>query len=288
MSRWLLTLSLGLAAAGLSAAVAVSAEPRNGGDGRHYGRAAYFAVGCGFSHRNQDDPIVFPNLPGRSHDHTYFGNESTNAASTPASLREAGQTSCRLRADTAAYWAPTLFVSGRAIEPLGAVVYYVRRTSGEVQPFPPGLKMIAGNAAARSAQSQSVTFWSCGRRSGVGRSSTIPTCPAQPERSSASAGRNLRLVVNFPNCWDGSRLDSADHKSHMAYSVDGVCPGSHPVAVPALTILIGYPVSGGASAELASGGQFSGHADFVNAWNQRALAALVDRYLNRFGFRHRR
>ncbi len=278
MSRWLLTLSLGLVAAGVLSAAAVPA-PRNGGEGRHYRSAGYFAIGCAFSHRNQDDPIVFPNLPGRSHDHTYFGNESTNAASTPASLREAGQTSCRLRADTAAYWAPTLFVSGRAVEPLGAIAYYVRRTRGEVQPFPPGLKMIAGNAAARSAQSQTVTFWSCGRRSGVGPSSSIPTCPD---------GRSLRLVVNFPNCWDGSRLDSADHKSHMAYSVDGACPASHPVAVPALTILIGYPVAGGASAELASGGQFSGHADFVNAWDQRALAALVDRYLNSFGRGHGR
>jgi hypothetical protein len=44
-------------------------------------------------------------------------------------------------------------------------------------------------------------------------------------------------------------------------------------------------VSGGAGAELASGGDFSGHADFVNAWDQRTLAALVDRYLNRTGFR---
>jgi hypothetical protein len=70
----------------------------------------------------------------------------------------------------------------------------------------------------------------------------------------------------------------------MAYSRDGVCPASHPVEVPALTILIRYPVSG-AGAELASGGQFSGHADFVNSWDQDTLAALVDRYLNRFGRR---
>jgi hypothetical protein len=275
MRRWLLILVFGLAALVAVAAGALAAGPRNGGDGRQHGRVAYFAIGCGFSHRNQDDPIVFPNQAGRSHDHTYFGNTSTNAASTPALLRESGQTSCRLRGDTAAYWAPTLFVSGRAVEPFGAVAYYIKRTVGEVQPFPPGLKVIAGNAAARTAQSQNVTSWSCGRRSGVGASSTIPTC---------TEGRSLRLQVNFPSCWDGSRLDSADHKSHMAYSTDGRCPESHPVAVPGLTLLIGYPVAGGANAELASGGQFSGHADFVNAWDQRTLAALVDRYLNRIGY----
>ena len=47
---------------------------------------------CTFSHRNQDDPILYPRQPGRSHDHTYFGNRSTNAMSTPASLRRAPRT----------------------------------------------------------------------------------------------------------------------------------------------------------------------------------------------------
>ena len=85
--------------------------------------------------------------------------------------------------------------------------------------------------------------------------------------------------MNFPDCWDGKRLDSANHKSHMAYSSQDVCPGSHPVAVPALSLVIYYHVSGGPSAELSSGGQLSAHADFVNAWKQEALARLVDRWL---------
>jgi Domain of unknown function (DUF1996) len=118
-----------------------------------------------------------------------------------------------------------------------------------------------------------VTSWSCG---GGERSSTVPTC--FPGRRSA-----LRLQVNFPDCWDGRRLDSADHQSHMAYSSDGRCPAAHPVEVPSLTLLIQYGIAGGAGVELSSGGQFSGHADFVNAWNQATLAALVDRYLNRLG-----
>ena len=88
-------------------------------------------------------------------------------------------------------------------------------------------------------------------------------------------------MVNFPNCWDGSRLDSADHKSHLAYSTNGLCPSTHAVEVPAITLQIHYGVTGGPNAELSSGGDFSGHADFVNAWNQPALERLVDRYLNR-------
>jgi hypothetical protein len=285
MKRWpLFTLLLLLLTAGVAAAIGIVAPAASGSrdrsDSRLHRGGGYFAVVCGFSHRNQDDPIVFAGQRNRSHDHTYFGNTSTDAFSTPASLREAGRTTCRLRADTAAYWAPTLFINGRAIEPLGAVAYYVRRTFDQVQAFPAGLKVIAGSAAARSAQSQRVTFWSCGRRGAREVSSTVPTC-------TGLSRSNLRLTVNFPNCWDGRRLDSADHQSHMAYSVDGRCTESYPVEVPALSLVIYYPVTGTAAAELSSGGQFSGHADFVNAWDQRTLEALVDRYLNGFG-RYRR
>lgn len=236
---------------------------------------AYFAVLCGFSHRNQDDPIVYPNQPGKSHDHTYFGNTSTKASSTPASLRASGETTCRPHADTAAYWAPTLFVRGDPVAPRYAVALYARRTLDPVRPFPAGLKMIAGNAAARVPQDARVTFWSCGEEN---ISSSVPNCVTTRQGG-------LRLKVSFPDCWDGRRLDSADHKSHMAYSTGGRCPASRPVAVPALVLVIQYPVAGGVRAELASGGEFSGHADFVNAWDQRTLAALVDRYLNRTGFR---
>ena len=274
MRRWLV-LALAVLGGAAIAAVAVAATVPTGGDrGSHRGGGGgrgYFAVVCGFSHRNQDDPIVFFNQPGRSHDHTYFGNTSTKASSTPASLRAAGETTCRLRADTAAYWAPTLFIAGNAIRPLGAVVYYLRRTIEPVQAFPANLEVIAGTATARAAQGSRVTYWSCGGRRDVRVSAEIPTCNSP----------SLRLVVNFPNCWDGSRLDSADHKAHLAYSTDGVCPSTHTVEVPAITLQIHYGVTGGANAELSSGGDFSGHADFVNAWNQPTLERLVARYLNR-------
>jgi hypothetical protein len=142
-----------------------------------------------------------------------------------------------------------------------------------------GLKLIAGDANARTAQSTRVTFWSCAVRHAE-RSTAIPTCPG-------TTRGGLRLHVNFPNCWDGERLDSANHKSHLAYSSDGECPRSYPVEVPALSLVIYYGVSG-AGAELSSGGEFSAHADFVNSWNQETLARLVDRYLTRSGVGKRR
>ena len=177
------------------------------------------------------------------------------------------------RADRSAYWAPTLHVAGRAVEPLALIATHTRRTVRPVDPFPAGLKVVAGDANARTAQSSRVTSWSCAVTPGA-RSSAIPSC-------SETRRGGLRLHVSFPDCWDGKRLDSADHKSHMAYSSHAACPRSHPVAVPALSLVVHYAVSGRRDAELASGGQFSGHADFLNAWNQAELASWVKRYLNR-------
>ena len=84
----------------------------------------------------------------------------------------------------------------------------------------------------------------------------------------------------FPECWDGRRLDSADHKSHMAYATARRCPSTHPVSVPAITQIYRYPTRGGEGFSLASGGQFSAHADFVNAWKPEVLRKLVDDCLN--------
>ena len=67
---------------------------------------------------------------------------------------------------------------------------------------------------------------------------------------------------------------------HLAYSMRGRCPADHPVAVPAVQVNIRYPSAGGPGLALASGGQYSGHADFFNAWNQATLQGLVGGCLN--------
>ena len=60
----------------------------------------------------------------------------------------------------------------------------------------------------------------------------------------------------------------------------GVCPSTHPVAVPAVSIIYRYAITGGPGVTLASGGQLTGHADFFNAWDQPALRTLVVNCLN--------
>jgi hypothetical protein len=231
-----------------------------------------FLTVCRFSHRKPDDPIVFPGRPGLSHGHTFVGNESTDAFSTPSTLRKAA-TTCDRSEDTAAYWAPTLLVNDKPVTPVEATVYYRRRTLQRVRAFPQGLEMVAGDSHSMEPQSLRVTWWDCGDHGGAAPSSTVPTCPPGPATS-------LRLHVRFPDCWDGRRLDSPDHKSHMAYSSRGRCDAVHAVAVPSLSITMQYPVAGGAGVELSSMGQLSGHADFVNAWQQGELKRLVDYCLN--------
>ncbi len=250
--------------------------PKPGDPARRPGEINFLTV-CRFSHRAADDPIVFPGVPGASHSHDFFGNRTTNAASTYDSLRASGMTSCNRTGDTAAYWAPSLLVDGQLVQPLGINAYY--RTGGKdpasIQPFPAGLRVIAGDAKATAAQPLRVTSWGCFGEAQVRPQSSPPTCPFDGRTN------GLKLTVLFPDCWDGVNLDSADHKSHMVYSVRGQCPASHPVPVPMIAMNVRYPTAGGADVVLASGNSpYTGHADFFNAWDQATLEQLVRNCLN--------
>jgi hypothetical protein len=223
----------------------------------------YFTLLCAFSHRNNDDAIVFPGQPGKSHNHTYIGNRTVDSATTPASLL-GGSTTCESDADSSAYWVPTLYSYGEPIYPLANIVYYVRRTYGPISPFPAGLKMVAGSANARSRQPKGIVAWSCGGVGGLPRFAVLPECDAD---------ELLQLQVNFPTCWNGKALDSGDHKRHMAYAKKGRCPATHPTAVPASALILLYPpVPKGAQ---ITPGRFGAHADFINGWNQGELSKLV-------------
>jgi Domain of unknown function (DUF1996) len=215
------------------------------------------------SHRNNDDAILFPGEPGRSHNHTYLGNRVTDAATTPAAL-VGGMTTCEDPADSSTYWVPTLFEGTRHVNPLTGIVYYVRRTRDRVVPMPAGLKMVAGSQTAKKRQSKNTVAWSCGGVGGKPRFYAIRECEAD---------QLLQFQVNFPSCWNGTDLDSPNHRSHMKYSVRGRCPASHPVAVPTIALILLYPPTS-RFARVASG-KFGAHADFINGWDQQAFATLV-------------
>lgn len=237
------------------------------------GGVGQFVVECELSHVAADDPILYPGQSGASHLHAFFGNSSTSAGSTLKEL-VASSTSCDDPEDTASYWVPVLIDDGEVLVPTHSVAYYraglgVDATS--VVAYPPGLVMIAGDPAATKAQPVSVVAWSCGN--GSQREVLPPACPRQA---------SLRLDVTFPDCWDGVNLDVPGHRGHVRYSSDGRCPTSHPVPIPQLVFAVAYPVWGDVSQlRLASGSLLTGHADFVNSWNQETLEHEVELCLRR-------
>ncbi len=237
------------------------------------GAVPQFVVECDFDHAAMDDPIVYPGQPGASHLHVFFGNDGVDANTTIESLADNG-TTCDQQLDKAAYWAPALLRDGAPLDPVKSTAYYrpgIDVDPTTVQPFPAGLMMVAGNAGTTKDQPVSIVAWSCG--TGSERDVLPPKC---------GEGRDLRLLVTFPDCWDGTNLDSDDHHAHVAYSSKGLCPDGFPVPVPQLQFSVEYPVSGVVTGlELASGGLTTGHADFMNGWDQERLTREVKLCLHR-------
>jgi hypothetical protein len=231
-------------------------------------RVAEFVAGCPPSHRAPDDPIVTPGEPGASHLHEFFGNRTADAFSTARSLRD-GSTTCQPRADRSSYWVPVMFDSdGDPVEVLEGTFYYVSSHVSRrvLRLWPFGLRMIAGYSNENSPPGGAAR-WSC-RGTGLPSDRSIPLCPE---------GSELELLLNFPDCWDGRRRDSRDHQSHMAYSVGGRCPESHPVPVPGLRYKLLYATRGGDGVELSVGEDEStlAHGDYFDAWSRPALRRRV-------------
>jgi hypothetical protein len=245
-------------------------------------------VHCGVSHYNSDDPIVFPGQFGVSHAHTFFGNHSTDANTTPETL-VANQSSCErgfTDADHSAYWVPSLYRKQLGSSPqelrgtpdqMSMTIYYRRASSDKITMIPQGFRMIAGDAKATTDTGNPFAHWSC-RDLKTGQefgkfSENIPNCPST---------HFLMGFITFPNCWDGTHLDSADHKSHVVYPQSANCPADHPVRIPQLTFEIAYrnATGPGETYELSSGGQNSLHGDFFAGWDNRTESALVNGCLN--------
>jgi Domain of unknown function (DUF1996) len=264
---------------------AAQASPGDAGD-------VFWQMLCSLDHFGPNDPIVFPDEPGLSHMHSFYGNTTTNADSTAASLM-AAPSSCGRNmgtSDHSAYWIPSLYKKNAdgsftlVRDPNQLIFIYYRRPGGsmgpKVQPFPIGLEMVAGNARATSGQSPSVMFWDCG--GGGPQYSSIPQCPSGYSTS-------LHAEIIFPSCWNGTQLDSPDHMSNMAYANPntGACPADHPISLPEVDLSISYyDIAGGAQYELSSQlaspshSPYTMHGDFFAAWNPRVQNALVGACLN--------
>lgn len=241
-----------------------------------------FRLICGYSHLAYDDPIVYPGQPGASpHLHMFFGNSLTDGNSTYQSLRAAGDGSCQGGPlNRTGYWAPALFNSaGKVVVPDFVTVYYkdgiAARTRTPVTQFPAGFKLIAGQKADASLLTSADTHfdWYC-ELTQLSKTQTIPTnCPA---------GERVGVHLEFPTCWDGTHLDSSDHRSHMAYYAYGNdgqphCPSAYPGSLPQISLGLWYTQTNDVKDWYLSSDRMPGmpvrangssfHSDWLGAWD---------------------
>lgn len=245
---------------------------------------------CPYSHSRADDPIKFPDRPGVSHLHDFFGSRTTNAGSTYNSML-AGSTTCGSPGDTAGYWSPALYRNGVRVLPTG---HYGSRNTREkfyyrdehlaagtkVEPFPANFKMIQGYGDAMSVADANVhgagwghtSWWGCSDNSVSGKSTLPVNC---------SIGV-ITVHITFPNCWDGVTVPGDEVAAgHVKFPSGGQCPTGFKRALPLLIARLEYPVGTSSSGiGLASGPPYTYHSDFWNTWHQSVLSGLVTRCLN--------
>ena len=211
-------------------------------------RVGSFGVRCLYDHTIDDDPIRFPGAPGASHLHDFFGAANVNAFTTSEDL-ENGPSLCDSSGDKSSYWTPALYADGEIVQPLEAAAYYRAVSKSDLDSLiapPNGLKMVSVGAE-----------WTCARVDDP--TSEVPSCPE---------GSLTRMLLAFPDCWDGENLDSFDHVSHVTPSDNGKCPKTHPVNMTRLILEVRYHLEPGSKIELASGDISSAHGDTIINWDR--------------------
>ena len=247
-----------------------------------------FRLLCNWSKMSNDDPIVYPGQPGAAHHHTFFGNTAVDAYTTSDNIRSKGNATCRGgTVNLSGYWVPSMIdtATSKPIAPKSLLIYYKTgawpyfNDGSIMQAIPKGLKMIVGDAS-RKTGGGSGQFVCLTMATGTGHSagSAIPT--------TCKDGDDLRMNIDFPQCWDGKNLDSPDHKSHMSHPIafwtgdpqrQYRCPETHPVVLPRVSFSVQYTLPAGNDTtkwRLASDmydqslpGGYSAHADWMNGWD---------------------
>ncbi|MFD0276921.1 DUF1996 domain-containing protein [Kitasatospora sp. NPDC127111] len=252
-----------------------------------------FTSQCGRNenrHLNPDNVIVAPGVSnGAHHMHDYVGNVATDAFSSNAKLAASG-TTCS-NGDQSAYYWPVLRVFdgtnekdakapgggkdknvGRILVPAEANITYASSTGTPVQPMKRFLRIITGDAKAFTNGPANVrASWSC---TGFENRQVVDKYPICPQ------GSRVVRTLKFPDCWDGKNIDSANHRTHTAFSdKSGACPKNFK-AIPQLVQRIAYDVPVGVRYAVDSFPEqlhnpITDHGDFINNMNQGLLDQMV-------------
>lgn len=230
-------------------------------------------------------------------------------------MTTASCSSCSVKENKSNYWTPTLYFQSptngtfkrvkQKPGPLtgspnaGMVVYYIQ--IGTVTAFPKGFRMLSGDPMLRSydsniADSRSITF-RCLQGTDTSGQGTGPDTNGMP---TTNCPGGVRSQINFPTCWNGKDLDSANHKSHVAYATGSSfgnfgsgCPSTHPVQLPLLFLETYWDTApfanewrNGKSPFVWSMGDPTGygyHADYMMGWPEDTLKKAMSQCTDQGG-----
>ncbi|THH32546.1 hypothetical protein EUX98_g1633 [Antrodiella citrinella] len=235
------------------------------------------------------DSIVSPGIVS-THVHSVVGGSRFQASYDYNDLSSSQCSTISVQEDRSNYWAPQLYYHDQNANtftpiPTSFNIYYLQRpgpANERVQAFPTGLRMLAGNPLRRTNnasnfEDQAISFHCLDSQDHTGD----PAWDERPDFFQHQCPDAMRAQVFFPTCWDGNNLDSADHKSHMAYPIQnyngGDCPASHPVHLVSLfyemfVSVDQFPYAPGNW--VFSFGDTTGlgmHADFQDGWTDKGL-----------------
>ncbi|MGW2916163.1 DUF1996 domain-containing protein [Streptomyces asoensis] len=221
------------------------------------GSRGTFTSNCGTNgndNHNTDNVIVAPGVAnGAHHLHDYVGNQNNDAFASDQKLLAAG-TSCQNQGDKSSYFWPVLRVQdgsqdfdqnndgggkegnvGKILQPAQAQIKFVGNKRGKVVAMPSALRIITGDAKAFvNGNGNANVNWSCtGFENKVQLETQYPICPQ---------GSQVVRTTNFQSCWDGKNIDSANHRTHVAFvQGNGTCANGFK-AIPQLQVRLVYNV----------------------------------------------
>ncbi|MFF5313792.1 DUF1996 domain-containing protein [Streptomyces massasporeus] len=263
-----------------------------------------FATSCGVNENglfNSDNIIAAPGVTnGAHHFHDYVGNQSNNAFASDQDLAKA-ETSCDDQGDKSSYYWPVVRLqngtqeqdaqkpgggiegnAGEIVTPKQVTLTFVGNPREKVTAMPRLLRIITGDAKSFvNGPANANASWSCTGFEDRQLKDKYPLCPQ---------GSDVVRTFKFQSCWDGRNIDSANHRTHVAFTdAAGNCPsGFRPI--PQLVQRIVYDIDapslqdGGRTTPLFAVDSFpeqlhkpvTDHGDFINIFDEDLMGEMVD------------
>ena len=228
------------------------------------------------------DPIITQTCLS-DHVHTFYGPNILPYPDVTFSELDAttpDQLTGNVEENKSLYWHPSVYRYDRRSrtytrDTIGqSSAYYIWENSQRPRAFPAGFRMIAGTRGNTAADFPNA-YAECVEPSRCRHGD----CYTENNFFPRTACQELEVSMFFPSCWDGVNLDSPDHMSHVAYAVDGEvdgdCPSSHPVKIPAISLFFRiFDYDGGWHTFSDGSGTF--HADYVSGWDEEVLQGVLD------------